>query len=211
MAQDPNDNPLRRPEHTDDLRGNLAGPGAVRVTESGIREVGFDDPELILPPDKLHYHVPHHDPRPEQHEHSDVPIRPLAITLLAIAGLLLFSFVFLLFLFNRYEKQQESMEMPRTGLTNPEGQSVVRPVVPEPRLEGIPGFSNNPYTQELSKLRARHDADLNDGGKSAEEGYAKIPIDRAMDLAVERGMFKTAPAGAPPNPGGAGVKSGGQR
>ena len=95
-----------------------------------------------------------------------MPIRPLAIALAGIAGLLVFSAVFLIFLFRRYERQQESMEMPRTGVTNVQGQSVVRPVVPEPRLEGIPGYSNDPYTQELSQLRRRHAAELNGWGRS---------------------------------------------
>ena len=195
MAHDPNDNPLRRPEHSDELRGNLVGGAAgAGGAEGGVRKVGFDDPDLLIPADRLHYHVPHPDARPEQHEHSDVPIRPLVIALAGIAGLLVFSAVFLIFLFNRYERQQESMEVPRTGVTNVEGQSVVRPDVPEPRLEGIPGYSNAPYTQELTKLRERHDAELNGWGRSEADGYARIPIDQAMDLAIERGMFKTTPA-----------------
>ena len=193
MAHDPNDNPLRRPEHADELRGNLAGGGALDGGAEGVvRKVGFDDPDLVIPADRLHYHVPHPDARPEQHEHSDVPIGPLVIALAGIAGLLVFSAVFLIFLFRRYERQQESMEMPRTGVTNVQGQSVVRPVVPEPRLEGVPGYSEDPYTQELSQLRRRHAAELNGWGRSEADGYARIPIDQAMDLAIQRGMFKTA-------------------
>jgi hypothetical protein len=191
MAE-PNDNPLRRPEAADELRGNLAGgpPPAVRVTEGGIREVGFDDPDLIIPSDKLLYHVPHPDAHPERHEHSDVPIRPLAVALAAIAGIVLFSFVFLAWLFWRYERQQESLEKPRTGVTVA-GQSVVRPVVPEPRLQGVPGLSESLPAHDMERLRQDYARQLNSYGKSGEDGYAQISIDRAMDLALELNLFPT--------------------
>ena len=163
-----------------------------RVTEHGITEVGFDDPELRpLPPDKLHYHVPHPDPHPELHEHSDVPIRPLAIALVAIAATCLFSVVLLYFVFWGYEGQQRAQERPRTAVP------AAKPVVPEPRLQGVPGFSGGHPTEDMRDLRIRYERELNSYGRG-EDGKAKVPIERAMEMALEpeRKMFPVAGAGA---------------
>ena len=158
-----------------------------RVTEHGITEVGFDDPELRpLPDDKLHYHVPHADPHPEQHEHSDVPIRPLAIALGAIAATCVVTVVLLYFVFWRYKTQQESLERPRTAVP------LAKPVVPEPRLQGVPGFSSSHPSEEMADLRRRDQEELNSYGRSEEQGKARVPIDRAIDLALERKLFPVA-------------------
>jgi hypothetical protein len=172
---------------------------APRVTEDGITEVGFDDPELRpLPPDKLHYHVPHPDPHPEMHEHSDVPIKPLVLALASIVGVCLLSFVMLYFLFWSYYWQQRNAEKPRTAVP------LVRSVVPEPRLQGVPGFSNNHPTKDLLELRRQYNAELDRYGRSP-DGAAVIPIDRAMGLALEKGLFPVQAAqgaGQGGNPGG---------
>lgn len=158
-----------------------------RVSEDGIAEHGFDDPELRpLPSDKLHYHVPHPDPHPELHEHSDVPIRPLAIALASIAALCVVTFALLYFVFWRYKTQQEAQERPRTAVP------MAKPVVPEPRLQGVQGFSDNHPTKDLVQLRDRHAAELNGYSRDPQSQTARIPIERAMDLALERRMFPVA-------------------
>jgi len=175
----------RRP--TDELRD----AARTRVTDTGIREVGFDDPELRpLPADKLHYHVPHHDARPEMHERSDVPIRPLVITLVAIAATCVVSCVLLYWVFWQYKSQQDAQELPRTAVP------VAKPNVPEPRLQGIPGFNDNDDRQDLKDLRAQYTAQLTGYGREPNGGTAHISINRAMDLALERKMFPVAAAGA---------------
>src|SRR4051794_20439622 len=81
------------------------GVGAPRPARTGsVTRVGFDDPSLRpLPTDKLDYHVPHTEAHPEAHEHSDVPIRPLAIALAAIATMCVVSFVLVWWMFGRYD------------------------------------------------------------------------------------------------------------
>jgi hypothetical protein len=173
---------------------------APRVTEDGITEVGFDDPELRpLPPDKLHYHVPHPDARPEQHEHSDVPIKPLVLALASIVGVCLLSFVLLYFLFWSYYWQQRNAEKPRTAVP------VAQSNVPEPRLQGVPGFSNNHPTKDMLELRKQYKAELEGYGRGPNDA-AVIAIDRAMDLALEKGLFPVrtqAPARGGNQAGGA--------
>ena len=185
MSQ-PQDNPgeIRRDAAS---MGEIARSESVRVTDDGITEVGFDDPELRpLPPDKLHYHVPHPDAHPELHEHSDVPIRPLAITLVAIAATCLLSGALLYWVFWSFKSQQEAQEVPRTAVP------VAKPTVPEPRLQGVPGFSDNHPTQDMNQMRERYRAELTGYGPNGDANTARIPIDRAMDLAIERRMFPTA-------------------
>jgi hypothetical protein len=171
------------------------GAPSVRYTDDGIREVGFDDPELRpLPPDKLHYHVPHPDPHPESHEHSDVPIRPLVITLAAIAGTCLFTFVLLYFVFWQFKGQQQAQERPRTAVKD------ARPDVPEPRLQGVPGFSENHPTQDRIQMQARYKAELEGYAPNDGTQTARIPIDKAMDLALQKNMFPVAKPGAASQP-----------
>ena len=170
--------------------------GAPRASQTGsVARVGFDDPSLRpLPTDKLDYHVPHPDAHPELHEHSDVPIRPLVWALVSIAALCVVSFVLLYFLFGRYDRQQKAQEVPRTAVPG------AKPAVPEPRLEGIPGYSDNRERQEVGVLKARYERELHSYAPG-EGGTAAIPIERAMDLALEQKLFKTA---SPPatNPAG---------
>lgn len=168
-----------------------------RVTAEGITEVGFDDPELRpLPPDKLHYHVPHPDPRPEMHEHSDVPIRPLAAALGAIAAICVVTCVLVYWLFWSYKTNQEAQERPRTAIP------AAKPVVPEPRLQGVPGFSGTHPTVDMADQRRRYELELNSYGRAAEDGKAKVPIERAMEIALERELFPTAGGDAAGKQGG---------
>src|SRR5690242_15755451 len=114
----------------------IGAGGAPRGSRAGsVSKLGFDDPTLRpLPPDRLEYHAPHTDAHPERHEHSDVPIRPLAISLVAIALLLAGTFVFLYFLFFHYKGQQEALELKRTNVPD------AKPIIQGPRLQGVPGF-----------------------------------------------------------------------
>ena len=164
--------------------------GAPRASQTGtVARVGFDDPGLRpLPTDKLDYHVPHPDAHPESHEHSDVPIRPLVWALGSIAALCVVSFVLLYWLFGRYDRQQQAQEVRRTAVPD------AKPPVPEPRLEGIPGHSTNPERQDVGALKARYRQELSGWGRG-EGGTATVPIERAMDLALERNLFKTGGGG----------------
>ena len=175
-----------------DLRtrdGETAAAGAPRPSRTGsVSKLGFDDPTLRpLPPEQLEYHAPHTDAHPERHEHSDVPIRPLAISLAAIAFILAGSFVFLYFLFFHYKGQQDALEVKRTNVPD------AKPLIEGPRLQGVPGFSDKHPKDELKDQRDAYRAELESYGKTP-DGFAQVPVDTAMRLAIERGMFKTAPA-----------------
>ena len=111
------------------------------------------------------------------HEERDVDVPAL----FAIAFLLLLSCIVIFIvvtLMMRYFKAHEpavtagQVNIPATRAEN----------FPQPRLEVKPGAS-------LAELRAAEDADLNSYGwidRSA--GTARIPIDRAMQLILQRGL-----------------------
>ena len=164
---------------TDPLRDGAR----TRVTETGITEVGFDDPELRPhPPDRLHYHVPHSDAHPEMHEHSDVPIRPLVITLAAIAGTCVLTCVLLYWVFWHYKSQQDAQELPRTAVP------VAKPNVPEPRLQGIPGCEvcadETPETiaAALERSLGRNERSAGRGREAASQLDERVLTGRVIDI-----------------------------
>jgi hypothetical protein len=60
--------------------------------------------------------------------------------------------------------------------------AATRPLYPEPRLQVAP-------EKDLAALRAREDAELNTyGWVNRKAGVVRIPITRAMDLLVQRGL-----------------------
>jgi hypothetical protein len=73
------------------------------------------------------------------------------------------------------------------------------PVPPEPRLQGTAVHPTTP-TQDTQMLRQRHLEVLNSYGWSDRQaGIARIPIDRAIDLLLERGLpVATRPAATRP-------------
>jgi hypothetical protein len=153
-----------------------------------VPKLGFDDPTLRpLPPDQLEYHAPHTDAHPERHEHSDVPIRPLVISLAAIAITMAGTFVFVYVLFFHFKGAQEALELKRTNVPD------AKPIIEGPRLQGVPGFSDKHPKDDLNDLHEAYRAQLENYGKT-QDGFAEVPIERAMQLAVDRGMFKTTQA-----------------
>ena len=84
-------------------------------------------------------------------------------------------------------RRQRALEIPRTNVP------AAKPPIPEPRLEAVPGFSKNPERQDVAALKERQRRELSTWAPSDDHGFARVPIERAMDLAVERQMFKTAP------------------
>jgi hypothetical protein len=125
-------------------------------------------------------HLPHaHDAEPVEvrHETSDVNIRAIfgfgiglavATVIIGIGVWLLFQF------FTAREARTVFTEYPLAvqGSRQP----------PEPRLQTTP-------RQDMNDLRAREDQLLNSyGWVDKEKGVVRIPIDRAMQLVVERGL-----------------------
>jgi hypothetical protein len=112
------------------------------------------------------------------HETSDVSVRAVALSgvaLVGVLGLVLIATAALQYVFTRRGLESRP---PPPALTLP---TQVTPP-PEPRLQAAPA-------QELQKFRADEESLLNSyGWVDQNAGVVRIPITRAMDLILQRGL-----------------------
>ena len=112
------------------------------------------------------------------HEESDVNVSAILRYGLGLAVIAVVIHVFLWWLLGIYERQHER------------AQTQVYPMAAgqQNRLPPSPRFQENPQ-QELQDLRAKQRALLDGyGWVSKETGIARIPIEDAMKMVVERGL-----------------------
>lgn len=112
------------------------------------------------------------------HFDQDVNIKSVVWTGLVTAGVTALAFVLMWFLFKgmiAHKQSQDPVAMPM--------QIEHEPVpLPGPRLQATP-------EEELQQMNAQVDALVNHYSLiEGEEGYARIPVDQAMDLVLERGL-----------------------
>lgn len=110
------------------------------------------------------------------HEQRDVQVRPIAMF---GVGLFVFTSVILFlmgWLFHHFAGRQARVDVPASPLAD----TRVQP--PEPRLQVVPG-------QDFKEMRAAEEAVLKSYGWADREArVVRIPIDRAIELLVERGL-----------------------
>ena len=111
-----------------------------------------------------------------RHERSDMSIRPvvmfgvglfvlMGVTLLAMGGV-----------FRFFSGRQPTSDRPASSVAS------TRVLPPEPRLQVDP-------SHDLAEIRAAEDAVLKGyGWVDRKAGVVRIPVDRAMELLVERGL-----------------------
>jgi len=138
------------------------------------------------------------------HEESDVNVKAVAYFILGllIAGIvILFVMRGLYRYFDRREERAE--EQPATLVDHSQR------LPQEPRLQGIPDFSNHPF-DDMAALRAKEDEQLTSyGWVNQTTGTVHIPIEQAKKLLLERGL-PTRPQGATTPPAGATARPGAQ-
>jgi hypothetical protein len=141
------------------------------------------------------------EPRPEgvpahAHEGTDVNIRPLVYTGVGLVIFLVATCIFLVFLFDLFSFVERKNAEVKTGL---EGVSLQPMPADRPRVQSIPGYHDNTPAEDMRALRERNRRLLSTAS-TAKDGVARIPVDGAIDLALQRKLFKTAaaPAGTAP-------------
>jgi len=109
-----------------------------------------------------------------KHQGTDLRLRPILISVIVfvVVGTVIALGVGLLFLHVR--KLDESHDVRRTFV------KAAPPVPPEPRLETDPREDFQEYFSKQQETLKSY------GWKSRSEGKVRIPIDRAMELVVER-------------------------
>ena len=120
-------------------------------------------------------------PLPE-HEQSDVSVKGIAIFLgiLAVFAVILhFGLAGLQLVFRKETRKQDRQH---AGSVADPNLIAARPNFPEPRLQTAP-------REDLQTLRAREEAELNSyAWIDRTAGIVRLPISRAMDLLVQRGL-----------------------
>jgi hypothetical protein len=121
--------------------------------------------------------------QPHAHEHTDIATRPLWVFMGFFIVVTILIHVGLYVLFFAYERSESEQDKDRTR------SAVNQPSTgpPEPRLQGIPGFHVPTPREDQQRMRVEDRQRLTSYAPE-QNGFAKIPIDRAIDLLVERGL-----------------------
>ncbi len=110
------------------------------------------------------------------HEVRDIQPRSAVIFFVSLGVLILLALVGMWALFDYLEAREAKLQPPPPPVT------IERPLPPEPRLQVTP-------ETDLERLRAREETVLHSyGWVNKEAGVVHIPIDRAMDLILQRGL-----------------------
>ena len=118
------------------------------------------------------------------HERTDAKVRPLAIFLIFMGVTITASFGFTVLLFDFFSQRMESIDKPVSPL------QIRNEQPPEPRLQVVPGLD--------LRLQQEAEADrLNGYGWVDEDArLVHIPIEKAIDALLEKGLPVRAPAGS---------------
>lgn len=138
------------------------------------------EPPRTIPLDHAREH-------PEGHEHTDVNVRILVIAAAAVivAAVVIHTGLYFLYISLSRQEAADPINRPRTAI----GAYEAAPPADVPRVQGIPGYHTSTPREDMAVLRARNEEILGGYGPGDASGFVRIPIDRAMDLALERGMF----------------------
>jgi hypothetical protein len=138
-----------------------------------------------------HAEIP--EEHPERHEHSDVSVKGIWITVGAVFLVTALVHVLLYVVFFTYEGAQAKQDESERRSVFPDQRA--EPPAGIPRLQGIDGYSGPTPAEDLVKMRAENQAIVHGYGKT-DDGRQYIPIDRAMQLAAEKSQ-DLFPARAP--------------
>lgn len=126
------------------------------------------------------------------HESTEVAPRPLVIGAVALVITVVICQVILAIWMRGFERQEE-----RANALHPTRQAIEVDQFPQPRLQ------ESPPVDTVSILREERARVGSYGWIDQKAGIARIPVDRAMDILVQKGLPRVAAKprtpGAPPN------------
>jgi hypothetical protein len=111
-----------------------------------------------------------------RYERSDASPRSLVYFTLAMAAVLAVTCISLIWLFKHYEKTENSGSFVAAPFAG------VRPLPPPPRIQPNPAADMQSYLQSQQDLLNSY------GWIDRQNGIVRLPIDRAMELLLERGL-----------------------
>ena len=110
------------------------------------------------------------------YERSDASPRGLLRFLLIMAAILAATAVSLIFLFKYFERAEPPLSFVAAPFTG------AQPLPPPPRIQAVPGVDMQSYYQSQQNLLSTY------GWVDKQNGVVRLPIDRAMQLLLERGL-----------------------
>ena len=152
------------------------------------------------PPRVVHHEEVMPEEHPERHEHTDVSVRGIWITVGAVVLTTLVVMAIMYVVFFAYEGAQAAQDQAerRSAIED----TLVGPPVEIPRLQGIEGYNPETPSSDLIRMERANRAVVDGYGKAA-DGRVRVPVNRAMDLALQQNLFParagTSPATAPAN------------
>jgi hypothetical protein len=160
------------------------------------------DPNPTTAPAAVHvHHAATPEEHPERHEHSDVSVRGIWITVGAVFFVTSLVHVLVYVVFFAYEGAQARQDEIERRSVFPDQRA--EPPAGIPRLQGIDGYNAETPAEDLLKMRAETRRIVNGYGKTA-DGRQYIPIDRAMEIAAgSKDMFPARAPTTKPATGGA--------
>ncbi|HKG23845.1 MAG TPA: hypothetical protein VKC34_18225 [Blastocatellia bacterium] len=118
-----------------------------------------------------------------QHEHTDVPIKPILMFGLFLSLAAAIISIGIYFLFHLLEDRASKSEPPPRPLSSERSTAP-----PEPRLQLIPGHEVHPL-DEWKLMRAGEEQALKSfGWVDQKSGVVRIPIDQAKKLVIQQGL-----------------------
>jgi hypothetical protein len=115
---------------------------------------------------------------PRGYETRDVALRPVVIAGIGLTAVVVVSAVLMWLLFGALAEREARL----SPKPNPLAESFGRQVPPEPRLQTDP-------RKDLERMWAEEDATLHSyGWVDRKAGVVRIPIERAMELTLQRGL-----------------------
>lgn len=135
--------------------------------------------------------------------HSDVTFEPRDIDIGTIARYLVYLAITILIalvicvpilkVLTKYVAEQDT-PMPAVRAAMTQQQRDEQQLPPQPRLQGVPGSTNDPQQDMRDKMAADTRANETLAWVDKEKGIAQIPVADAMKIIAEKGAVPAAPA-----------------
>src|SRR5579864_2151856 len=117
-------------------------------------------------------------------ESSDIDTRTILAYMFVLALAVVFTFVFIFFVFRFTTKMAADADTPMV----PVHRNVGATMPPEPRLQGVPGHTNDPQLDLRDKKEADEEANEKYDWSDKQAGIARIPVEEAMKIIVAKGL-----------------------
>ncbi len=117
-------------------------------------------------------------------ESSDVDTRTILAYMLYLALAVAAAFIVSVFIFRFTSKMATDSDTPMA----PVHRGVGATMPPEPRLQGVPGHTNDPQLDLRDKRESDEEANEEYGWTDKQAGTARIPVEEAMKIIVAKGL-----------------------